>query len=54
MGAGDATLAAITAALLRADQQGDPDALYWEAALQNAMVIAGATCRAEGALLQLP
>jgi fructokinase len=54
IGAGDATLAAITDALLRADLQGSSDALYWEAALQNAMTIAGATCRAEGALLRLP
>ena len=54
MGAGDATLAAVTDALLRADRQGTSDALYWEGALQNAMIIAAATCRAEGALLQLP
>lgn len=54
MGAGDATLAAMTDALLRADRQRVSDALYWEGALQNAMVIAAATCRAEGALLQLP
>jgi fructokinase len=54
IGAGDATLAAITDALLRADGQGAADALYWEAALENAMVIAAATCRSEGALLQLP
>ncbi|MDQ1512268.1 MAG: fructokinase [Microbacteriaceae bacterium] len=54
MGAGDATLAALTDALLRADRQGAGDSLYWEGALQNAMIIAGATCRAEGALLQLP
>ena len=54
IGAGDATLAAITDALLRSDVQGIDDALYWEAALQNAMTIAAATCRSEGALLQLP
>jgi fructokinase len=54
IGAGDAALAAITDALLRADREGGGDALYWEAALQNAMIIAAATCRSEGPLLQLP
>lgn len=54
MGAGDATLAAVTHSLLRSDVQGTDDALYWSGALQNAMVIAAATCRAEGATLRLP
>jgi fructokinase len=54
MGAGDATLAAMTNALLRSDRQQLNDALYWDGALENAMVIAAATCRSEGALLQLP
>ena len=54
MGAGDATLAAVTDALLRADVQGVGDVDYWSGALQNAMVVAAATCRAEGALLRLP
>jgi fructokinase len=54
IGAGDATLASITDALLRADRDDGADALFWEAALQNAMVVAAATCRSEGPLLQLP
>lgn len=54
IGAGDATLAAMTDALLRADQQGADDLEYWNGALQNAMVVAAATCRSEGALLRLP
>jgi fructokinase len=54
IGAGDATLAALTDALLRADQKGIGDLEYWRGALQNAMIIAAATCRSEGALLRLP
>ncbi|MCU1474787.1 MAG: hypothetical protein JWQ92_2855 [Amnibacterium sp.] len=54
IGAGDATLAALTDALLRADREDGGDALFWEGALQNAMIIAAATCRSEGPLLQLP
>ncbi len=54
IGAGDSTLSAITAAVLRSDVQGIADVLYWDAALQNAMTVAAATCRSEGALLQLP
>ncbi|HEY0374894.1 MAG TPA: PfkB family carbohydrate kinase [Amnibacterium sp.] len=54
IGAGDATLAALTDALLHADRDGGGDALFWEAALENAMIIAAATCRSEGPLLQLP
>lgn len=54
IGAGDATLSALVDAVLRSDVQGIGDALYWDAALQNAMTIAAATCRSEGALLRLP
>ena len=54
IGAGDSTLSAITDAVLRSDVQGMADVLFWEAALQNAMTVAAATCRSEGALLQLP
>jgi fructokinase len=54
IGAGDATLAAMTDALLRADQKGNGDLDYFHGALQNAMIIAAATCRGEGALLRLP
>jgi fructokinase len=54
IGAGDATLASLTDALLHGDRDGGGDLLFWEAALQNAMIIAAATCRSEGALLQLP
>jgi fructokinase len=54
MGAGDATLAAVTDSLRRADVQGTGDLDFWRGALDNAMVIAAATCRSEGALLQLP
>ena len=54
IGAGDSTLSAITDAVLRSDVQGMADVLYWDAALQHAMTIAAATCRSEGALLQLP
>ena len=54
IGAGDATLASLTDALVHGDRTGGEDALFWEAALQNAMIIAAATCRSEGALLQLP
>jgi fructokinase len=54
IGAGDATLAALTDALLRADREDGGDALFWEGALQNAMIVAAATCRSAGPLLQLP
>jgi fructokinase len=54
IGAGDATLAALTDALLHGDRDGGGDALFWDAALQNAMIIAAATCRSKGPLLQLP
>ena len=52
MGAGDATLSA-TVARLATD--GDPaDAEVWGAVLRQAMEIAAATCRSEGALLRTP
>lgn len=54
IGAGDATLAAITGSLLRADAEGRGDVEYWSEALRHAMTIAAATCRGEGALLRLP
>jgi fructokinase len=54
IGAGDATLASMTDALLRADQRGIGDLDSFSGALQNAMIIAAATCRSEGALLRLP
>lgn len=54
IGAGDSTLSSITDAILRSDVQGIGDVLYWESALEHAMTVAAATCRSEGALLQLP
>ncbi len=51
MGAGDAALATAVAALV-AGTPGDEDG--WEAVLQQAMDVAAATCRFEGALLRLP
>ncbi|OCG74793.1 PfkB family carbohydrate kinase [Microbacterium sediminis] len=48
MGAGDAMFATVVAALA-ADPSPD-----WPALLDRALLIAAATCRAEGALLQLP
>lgn len=52
MGAGDATLAATVARLV---VDGEPaDAAAWSAALDEAMEIAAATCRFEGALLRTP
>ncbi|WP_334148871.1 PfkB family carbohydrate kinase [Microbacterium sp.] len=51
VGAGDATLAAVSAGLV----QGSPTALgEWRALLERAMDIAAATCRAEGGLLRTP
>lgn len=52
IGAGDATLAALVAALARAESAGDP--VDWAAALGYAMRVAAATCRVAGGLLQLP
>ncbi|WP_374008358.1 PfkB family carbohydrate kinase [Leifsonia sp. LS-T14] len=52
MGAGDATLASVTATLIR---DGLPEAPEQAARLlDTAMAIAAATCRAPGALLRLP
>lgn len=52
MGAGDATLSAVVAALAT---DGDPgDAAAWREKLDQAMLIAAATCRFEGALLRTP
>ncbi|MFE6735613.1 PfkB family carbohydrate kinase [Microbacterium sp. NPDC057650] len=51
VGAGDATLAAVTAGL----SDGRPaDEAGWQALLDRAMLIAAATCRAEGGLLRTP
>lgn len=52
MGAGDATLASVITSLLGAGLPAD--AADWEAVLRRAMLVAAATCRAEGALLRLP
>ncbi|MCU1437967.1 MAG: hypothetical protein JWP66_1054 [Naasia sp.] len=51
MGAGDATLSAVIAALL---SDGERTEEFWRAALYRAMAIAAATCRSAGALLRLP
>lgn len=52
MGAGDATLSAVVARLAR---DGEPrDAEGWRGVLDEAMLIAAATCRFEGALLRTP
>lgn len=51
MGAGDATLATVVAGLAA----GEPaDAAGWQALLERAMAVAGATCTAYGAQLRLP
>lgn len=51
VGAGDATLAAVAAGL----RDGRPvDEAGWQALLDRAMLIAAATCRAEGGLLRTP
>jgi fructokinase len=51
VGAGDATLAAVAAGLVR----GVPgDAAGWQRLLDRAMDVAAATCRAEGGLLRTP
>ncbi|TFC37820.1 PfkB family carbohydrate kinase [Cryobacterium sp. TMT2-14] len=52
MGAGDATLAGAVQTMLT---RGVPtDAAGWQALLADAMLIAAATCRREGALLRVP
>lgn len=51
VGAGDATLAAVTAGLV----DGEPeDQAGWAALLRRAMEVAAATCRSEGGLLRTP
>lgn len=52
MGAGDATLAAITARVIAADRAGAP--VDWSHALTFAMQVAALTCRSRGALLKAP
>lgn len=51
MGAGDAVLATVTAALVRETPN---DAEDWQRVLDDAMRNAAATCRHEGALLRVP
>lgn len=51
VGAGDATLAAVAAGLVRAVPTAQDE---WRALLERAMDIAAATCRAEGGLLRTP
>lgn len=51
VGAGDATLAAVAAGLVRAAPTEQDE---WRALLERAMDIAAATCRAEGGLLRTP
>ncbi|HSP75971.1 MAG TPA: PfkB family carbohydrate kinase [Cryobacterium sp.] len=52
MGAGDATLASTVQTMLT---KGVPtDAAGWQALLADAMLVAAATCRSEGALLRVP
>lgn len=51
VGAGDATLAAVSAGLVEASPE---TAEGWRILLQRAMDVAAATCRAEGGLLRTP
>lgn len=51
MGAGDATVAAMTRSVALADTSGE--VIDWPGALSAAMRVAAATCRAHGALLRL-
>ncbi|WP_375294184.1 PfkB family carbohydrate kinase [Microbacterium sp.] len=51
VGAGDATLAAVAAALVEAGPTSGHD---WAVVLRRAMDVAAATCRAEGGLLRTP
>lgn len=52
MGAGDAVLASAVASI---HESGEPtDAAGWTVLLDNAMLVAAATCRSEGALLTKP
>lgn len=52
MGAGDATLSSLIADLVRAGAPSSAEG--WQRALERAMDVAAATCRAEGALLRQP
>ncbi|MGX1793193.1 carbohydrate kinase family protein [Microbacterium sp. NPDC055312] len=51
VGAGDATLAAVAAGLSQGEPKTDDE---WQQLLDGAMLIAAATCRAEGGLLRTP
>ncbi|UYO96396.1 PfkB family carbohydrate kinase [Microbacterium sp. M28] len=51
VGAGDATLAAVTAGLVTGAPDGDDE---WQELLDRAMAVAAATCRSEGGLLRTP
>ncbi|MFC4139951.1 MULTISPECIES: carbohydrate kinase family protein [unclassified Microbacterium] len=51
VGAGDATLAAVSAGLVDGSPSGQAD---WQTLLDRAMLIAAATCRSEGGLLRTP
>ncbi|MGW9627763.1 PfkB family carbohydrate kinase [Microbacterium sp. NPDC055521] len=51
VGAGDATLAAVAAGLSNAEPKTDAE---WQQLLDDAMLIAAATCRAQGGLLRTP
>jgi fructokinase len=51
VGAGDATLAAVAARLSQSEPKTDAE---WQELLDEAMLIAAATCRAEGGLLRTP
>lgn len=51
VGAGDATLAAVVAGLSRGEPKTDAE---WQRLMDDAMLIAAATCRAEGGLLRTP
>lgn len=51
VGAGDATLAAVAAGLSQGEPKTDAE---WQQLLDHAMLIAAATCRAEGGLLRTP
>ena len=51
VGAGDATLAAVAAGLAHGEPRSDAE---WQQLLDDAMLIAAATCRAEGGLLRTP
>ena len=52
MGAGDATLASTVKALMEEDIP--ETSLFWADLLSAAMAVAAATCRSQGALLQIP